>query len=295
MTAPEPSIRVNVDLTNPGQFFACCGLLELANRLWSEAEGWFDESASLFLIHLPRGQGELHSLLLKALIQANLTNTMSDAQLRRREELSLMTKKQRNADPSLEAEKKILDALWRESPIMIHEPFNLRLDWFINDRSGGDTFKTWAGQQSVMDIAQGMKTPIGAVNWERIPPEDWLYESTSSESPPFYFDSALGGLGSDRDVGFSFDPLRDIVRVRTRPLIEFAAFVGLQRFRPARVEKENRYHYSLWFDHLFPEVAAAAACGLAQYQRERGYEFRLMYRTKYLKSFLPATPIQRRG
>ena len=42
MTNPEPTIRVNVDVTNPGQFFACCGLLELADRLWPGAEGWFD-------------------------------------------------------------------------------------------------------------------------------------------------------------------------------------------------------------------------------------------------------------
>src|SRR5262245_64976714 len=42
MTHPVPSIRVNVDVTNPGQFFACCGLLELADRLWPGAEGWFD-------------------------------------------------------------------------------------------------------------------------------------------------------------------------------------------------------------------------------------------------------------
>jgi len=31
---PPPSITVTVDVTNPGQFFACCGLLELADRLW---------------------------------------------------------------------------------------------------------------------------------------------------------------------------------------------------------------------------------------------------------------------
>ena len=36
-------IRVNVDPTNPGQFFACCGLLELADRLWPGAEGWFEK------------------------------------------------------------------------------------------------------------------------------------------------------------------------------------------------------------------------------------------------------------
>ena len=39
---PMPSIRINVDPANPGQFFACCGLLELADRLWPRAEGWFE-------------------------------------------------------------------------------------------------------------------------------------------------------------------------------------------------------------------------------------------------------------
>ena len=33
MSEPTPSIAVSVDPTNPGQFFACCGLLELADRL----------------------------------------------------------------------------------------------------------------------------------------------------------------------------------------------------------------------------------------------------------------------
>jgi CRISPR-associated protein Csb3 len=38
MTQHNDPIRIPVDLTNPGQFFACCGLLELANRLWPGAE-----------------------------------------------------------------------------------------------------------------------------------------------------------------------------------------------------------------------------------------------------------------
>ena len=45
----EPNIQIPVDLTNPGQFFACCGLLELADRLWPGAEGWFEKR--LFCIH----------------------------------------------------------------------------------------------------------------------------------------------------------------------------------------------------------------------------------------------------
>ena len=40
------SICVPVDVTNPGQFFACCGLFELADRLWPGAEAWFEGEAA---------------------------------------------------------------------------------------------------------------------------------------------------------------------------------------------------------------------------------------------------------
>jgi CRISPR-associated protein Csx14 len=43
MNDVESTMRVNVDVTNPGQFFACCGLLELVDRLWPGPEGWFEE------------------------------------------------------------------------------------------------------------------------------------------------------------------------------------------------------------------------------------------------------------
>ena len=50
MSDPTPSIMVAVDPTNPGQFFACCGLLELADRLWPGAEGWFAVDGREFTI-----------------------------------------------------------------------------------------------------------------------------------------------------------------------------------------------------------------------------------------------------
>jgi CRISPR-associated protein Csb3 len=38
-------VRVQVDCTNPGQFFACCGILELAARLWHNVEAWFEDAS----------------------------------------------------------------------------------------------------------------------------------------------------------------------------------------------------------------------------------------------------------
>ena len=290
---PEPAIRVRVDPTNPGQFFACCGLLELADRLWDGAEGWFSEQGHDFILRSTgAGANPAASTVIENIARCRLANTMTDAQLQRRAALSEIPKKRREADPSLEAEKKALDTLWREAPILLHEPFNLQLDWFVDDRAGGDMFKTWAGQQSVLDIAGGMKASAGTEEWIATPTEDWLSKRGKTDCLPFNFDSDLGGMGSDRDVGFSFDPLKTI-SVQTRPLVELLAFVGLQRFRPIKIAMANRYRFALWFDPLVPEVAATAACNLLESPNSQVFEFPLLYRTKYLKSFLPATPFAR--
>lgn len=283
---PEPAIQVRFDPTNPGQFFACCGLLELADRLWGGANGWFDVSNNYFCIRSEQDGNFSAGMLLQELAHCKLANTMTGVQLHRREQLHKVSNKELVKTPTLKAERDDLDKLWRESPIHLHMPFNLRLDWFIDTRTGGKNLKTWAGRQSVMDIASGMMAPINSGHWSNTQPHDWLFESTTGSSLPFYFDSTLGELGSDRDIGFSLDPLN--IKIQTRPFLEFFAFVGLQRFRPVKIENENRFHYFIWFDPLNPRIANAVACGLVKSFSTQLFEFPLLYRTKYLKSFLQA-------
>lgn len=295
-STPTSPIRFRVDPANPGQFFACCGLLELADRLWSGAEAWFGNDGQTFFLCPYRPDTLLDwtpSGFAGAIAECCLTNTMTESQIRRRDELASMSKKARKSNTDLETEKKALDKLWREAPLILHEPFKLRLDWFLDERSGGSVFKTWAGQQSVFEIARGLKAAVEDGTWHQMPSEEWLVKHEQTEGLPFNFDSDLGGLGSDLDVGFSFDPLKSI-HIQARPLIEFAGFIGLQRFRPARINVENHFRYHLWFDPLLPEVAASAACGLTKPSNSRAFQFRLLYRTKYLKSFLPAIPFERR-
>lgn len=287
----DPTISFRLDPLNPGNFFACCGLLELADRLWGEADGWFDEDGKRFCIHSIKIDPDFGSaILIDRVARCHLTNTMTTEQLQRRDDLSEIPGKQRALSPLLELEKKRLDSLWREEPILLHDPFNLRIDWFTNERTGGSVFKTWAGQQSVLDITRNMKKPIETQDWSKISSEDWLFWSVNNNAVSFNFDSDLGGVGSDRDVGFSFDPLK--ISVQTRPLVEFFSFVGLQRFRPMMPKGKNLYRYSLWFEPLPPEVAAVAACGLLDLHISKTFEFRLLYRTKYLKSFLPSYSIR---
>src|ERR671939_36670 len=98
MRHPDPSIRVNVDPTNPGQFFACCGLLELADRLWAGAEGWYTEGATTFCLCPVADTTSTHAEgLIQALVRCKLTNTMTDEQVRRRYELARKKKKDLSA------------------------------------------------------------------------------------------------------------------------------------------------------------------------------------------------------
>jgi CRISPR-associated protein Csb3 len=272
-------ISVAVDPGNPGQYFACCGMLELAHRMTRGVEGWFE--GNLFNL---RGGGNAAEFV-EALRKCEISNTMTEEQKRRREELGRMGQKAMKADPDLESEKKDLDGRWRESPVVFGAPFGLQVDWFLDDRSGGKRFKTWAGQQSIIDIVTDLR---GLIPEPKGP--DWFRPGELSESVPLNFDSNLGGAGTDVDVGFSFDPLKPIgLRVGMRPTIELLAFVGLQRFRPTMLDVG--FEYGVWEAPACAELCALAACGAVPRLVEQRYRFQLLYRTKYLKSFLPGRPV----
>ncbi|WP_437202913.1 type I-G CRISPR-associated protein Cas8g2 [Planctomicrobium sp. SH664] len=289
---PATSLRMDVDLANPGQFFACCGLLELADRIWKGAEGWF-ENHTFHLRPVQPCENVSGEGLLRELAGCRLTNSMSPEDIIRLEELSALSGKVRSQTPGLDDEKALLEKKRREEPILLLQPFNIQIDWFRDSRSGGSRYKTWAGQQSVLDIATSMKQALATPDWLARPPGDWFFTSSTDCGLPFNFDSDLGGQGSGLDVGFSFDPLAASALTRiepsARPGLEFFAFVGLQRFRPRQFKKENRFRYRCWNVPFTPQIASVAACGELPVAGET-FEFRLLYRTKYLKSFLPAVP-----
>jgi CRISPR-associated protein Csb3 len=290
MSNPNPSFSVNVDPSNPGQFFACCGLLELADRLWPGAEGWF-ESGKFCVAFTGETSGTLGEVLGK-LAGCKLVNAMTEAQHSRFAELTRLGSAGRKPLPGAEDELKGLDALRREAAIVLGVPFNLTIDWFHDDLSGGSRFKTWAGRQSVLDIATAMKTALNELEWRN---ESCMSYRAHEIGLPFNFDSDLGGQGGAIDIGFSFDPLAGSALTRiestARPALELLSFIGLQRFRPTEVKGENRFHYTLWSQSLPIAAAMPTATCAVRLKDSTQYEFRLLYRTKYLKSFLPAIPI----
>lgn len=247
---PPPSIRIKLDPTNPGQFFACCGLLELADRLWPGAEGWFEVGE--FCVAC---EGSL-SKVLDALADCHMTNTMTEAQHARFKEITAMSVKERKAIPGVEDESKALDKLLREASIVLGTPFGITLDWYADDFAGGSRFKTWAGRQSVLDIATSMKEALKGPTWRN---EECLTFSVRECGLPFNFDSDLGAQGGAIDVGFAFDPLAgsSLTRIESmaRPALELLAFIGLQRFRPDEIKGKKRFLYTAWNRPLPIEVA----------------------------------------
>jgi CRISPR-associated protein Csb3 len=251
------SIRINVDPTNPGQFFACCGLLELADRLWPGAEGWFEKRK--FCITCEQ---DLPSLVV-ALVAAPL----------------------RQLDP---------DDM-TSSPIEIGDPFQrFRLDWWLDYFAGGRDLKVWAGRMESLRIAQAMQH---ALRVSRFQQPDLLDAGVvvfdpaepSKKVEPFYFDARRAPNAHSRDVGFAPNDLQ--MTTVAFPAVELLCLIGLQRCLPRKTDQPRVFSYATWTTPVTPPLLAAVAAGTVPHFGTVQYRFENWYRTgqKKHKAFRPAT------
>jgi CRISPR-associated protein Csb3 len=269
MKMPEPSFSVNVDVTNPGQFFGCCGLLELAHRLWGGAEGWFGDG--VFCITAPAADASIVSLAGRL----RSTQLCSD-------------------DPAADDKTCPLRLRNNDEATNADPPLSLRLDWWLDEVGVGGSLKTWAGQQRV--TAMGGAMLHAAVADEQIN-SDWLNSGSTGQRPgslkravePFYFDARR--FANALDTGFSLDAQE--ASTTAHPATEFLALVGLQRFRPETTSDRWSFEYWTWAQPLSAPVAAGVACGAVPIPGRQGYRFPLRFRDnqKRYKAFSFATQI----
>lgn len=286
VTTPTPSITVAVDPTNPGQFFACCGLLELADRLWPGAEGWFE--GQRFRVRC----GGTLSKLLYELANSKIESSLTDQGLERLG--SLLSQKKSTLTPDDEEEKARLSESWKRERLHLARPFDLWIDWWSDEQTGGKSMKTWAAKQLVLHMARPMLDVLRKEEWHKTVSDDVLTRTATVEGIPFYFDAHNNWQSTPRDTGFGLYTLRDDIETRgsTRPLLELAAFLGIQRFRPAVLSEKRLLAFSLWPLALPVTVAAVATTGFLNLPGERRYAFRMLFRSEYMKAFLPAEPYQ---
>ncbi len=312
MTLPIPS-GIKVDVTNPGQFFACCGLLELAYRLWPGAQGWFDESQAFFNIQRPTGGPCTFRDILQELTRAGIDGELSDEERHELANLESRKRELRKYKKSLpkddEERRKLLGRREREGALSIGDRFRLRVGWWQEE--GDDVPKTFAGRQGVLRIAAAMLSKVGEATQNDRPLEyRCLLQAVKNEPPgandehalrtrnsdskvePFYFDAKR--FAHALDVGFSLDVQEKTVRASAAPAAELFALIGLQRFRPRQSAKSKWvFEYWTWPQPLCAPVAAAVACGAVAVPGRQGYRFRLKFRDdqKRYKAFGFAIPI----
>ena len=258
MSEPAHTIRIRVDATNPGQFFACCGLLELAARLSPGALGCFEKDS--FVI----SDGPSLETLIARIVVAEL--------------------KQLDADDTT------------ASPIQISTPFGLRLDWWKSGDKTSSDLKVWAGTMESFRITRAMQNAmrdpvfstaeilnVGMVAFD---PDD-----LEKKVEPFYFDARRGPNAHSRDVGFAPNDLG--MTTIASPAVELLCLIGLQRVRPVSAGKPRLFDYHTWSLPLPPVLAPVAAAGLLPDAGARGYRFESWFRTgqRKHKAFITAKPI----
>ncbi|NLX54153.1 MAG: hypothetical protein GXY58_03480 [Planctomycetaceae bacterium] len=259
MQRVDPSIRINVDCTNPGQFFACCGLLELADRLWPGAEGWFEQTEFCIVC-----DGTLRELM----------KEISDVEIE-----------------SLKPDDR------KTSPLRIAGPFvPLRVDWWNDLQGKGKDLKVWAGSMEGVRITLAMRNAIrqeecwngNILNYGVVvySPED-----SRKKVEPFYFDARRALNAHSRDVGFSPNSLS--LKTTAYPAVEFFCLVGLQRIRPVPTKQPQVFDYFTWSRSIPVNIVPAVASGLISSIVSHGYRFQNWFRTgqRKHKAFRPAIPL----
>jgi CRISPR-associated protein Csx14 len=250
MTAPAPDITVDINLRNPGQVFACCGLLELASRKWPataasgwrEPEGWFARDGGRATFNIATGSGSNDPLgkLVDALCEAgDLVSVAEDGN---------------HYSEGLR-------------PVVLRAPFDVRLDWWLeNYRPNWDKteLKIWAGRQTPVGTFSALREALSLLVVSRrdktVSPA--LLSTRLPMSGRFGFDAAV--VPNALDVGFSTDLQQ--LPVETSPATEILAAIGLQRSRPVIDTTTNRrwFSFSAWAEPASIVVAPAALAGVGR-------------------------------
>jgi CRISPR-associated protein Csx14 len=265
MSDVPASIVVQVDPTNPGQFFACCGLLELADRLWPGAEGWFAEGGREFHVAC---EGTLPKLV---------------------KDISAADMKPTNPDDGT------------STSFTVGAPFRpLLIDWWIADQTGARDLKVWAGTMESFGIAFAMQKVLEDEKFQSpdlfnigmvVPnPED-----PAKKKEPYYYDARRAPNAHSRDIGFSPNDLDSTTMAH--PAVELLCVIGLQVSRPRKTDEARIYDYFTWPIPLPTNLLLPAGCGALQLRGQRGYRFENWFRTgqKKHKAFKTANPLSPSG
>jgi CRISPR-associated protein Csx14 len=248
-TQPEATINILVDLYNPGEFFACCGLLELAHRLTesgSRALGWFENvdclrsqfSVSAFKDGDPLTLGEI----IESLKECEISTINPES---------------------------------KEGPVLLGSPFNIILDWrppFPQSKM----IKTFAGNQNLLKIVRTLQQAIQEISDNEFVGTQLLgiRKPTSGAVTAFDVEKAEDAI----DAGFSMDVQKGRLFRHSRIFLELLALIGGQRFCPQQGEERLERIYFAWKIPLSASLAASTVSRNIPAIPAKGYSFRMYER-----------------
>ncbi len=299
MSGGTSCFSVNVDVTNPGQFFACCGLLELAHRLWPGAEAWFDLGKNEFRLVVPSDEATFAELI-DRIGRCAIEGLTAEEQTKLDElekEKRKLRKENRKLSDAEERRRIELGRQAREGRLFLKD-FCLTLDWWQQD----GTPATWAGRQEIGKIARAARDGIAQcmkrgcalndiLNWQLVLRMRREYQSRSGldkKVEPFYFDARR--YVHPLDEGFSLDVQG--AETAADPATEFLCLIGLQRFRPRPSSSSKwAFEYCTWGHPLAVQQAAAVTACLVKLPGNRRFCFTMQFRDdqKRYKAFGFAT------
>lgn len=238
---------VYADVTNPGQFFACCGLLEVAHRLWCQGgvEGWFENNQ----FRLERNDGQPASI--DELVKAAITCNAQAVPI---------------SDP-------------KTDPIRLGDPIGLQLDWWRRPDGSTNLFKTWAANATSLQMftkwQESLRRCLGSLSGRA----ERLLSVSDRVQGSYGFDSDLGW--DALTVGFSYNEHANLKKLPTHPAVELFGAIGLQGFAPNLSERERVVRYAAWGVPLAAPVARVAALGLFPSVTRRRLRTRFVYRGSF--------------
>jgi len=268
----NPTLTINVDLCNPGQFFACCGLLELAHRLSplsQRAIGWFEAGSHKnsnfhIMAFTPEEKPITLQFLTESIKECLMVNRGGDG---------------------------------KEGPFYLNEPFQMWIDWrkAIPQNS---MVKTWAGQQVLFKIAQSLQKAI-CTTVEEPYNKDLLNIFGPVKADDKKKDIAVTAFNIAKsenviDAGFSADKLSDRIIMQPAIATEFLALIGLQRFCPTTGKQRLARSFYAWHTPLPAPIAAVAVFRPFSGIQHTAFTFQMYERDSEgrYKAFSIAKPIQ---
>lgn len=257
---------IPVDLRNPGQVFACLGLMEAAEILCGPASGGFfytgTETQVRFEVEAP-GDVDPVTAALRFLASAEVVALAPAGTDLAVKEAGVRTKVARPDGTYACPLPTTPSAL----PAELTGPGGKTLplsSWADGSSIGRDNLKFWAGAGGY----SGAALTRDALDLIKSLADGGLEEATRDpfsvarpQSSSFRFDWRRDYTALD--VGFSPNDHRE-VRMVGYPLVELLAVIGLQHARPRRPNRRDKltYQYGVWGTAL-PTLFARAALGLA--------------------------------